>query len=119
MKTSAEEKNCWFAVGDVLQILGGKWAFLVLAELYKGSQRFNQLRRNLDDINTKSLTDTLRHLEKNEIIQRQVFPTVPVTVEYSLTEKGEDFQSVLIEMRNWRQKWEITHDANQASHSPE
>ncbi|WP_261134442.1 helix-turn-helix domain-containing protein [Bacillus sp. Marseille-Q3570] len=106
MKTSPDEKKCWFAVGDVLQILGGKWAFLVLAELYKDSQRFNELRRNLDNINTKSLTDTLRHLEQNGMIQRKVFPTVPVTVEYSLTTKGKDFQSVLIEMRNWRQRWE-------------
>ncbi|WP_419182257.1 winged helix-turn-helix transcriptional regulator [Paenibacillus radicis (ex Xue et al. 2023)] len=54
---------------------------------------------------TKSLTDILRHLEQNEIIQRQVFPTVPVTVEYSLTDRGRDFQKVLHEMHSWRLKW--------------
>jgi DNA-binding HxlR family transcriptional regulator len=86
-------------------VLGGKWSFLVLAQLYIRPQRFNQLRRGLGDINTKSLTDTLRHLEQNEIIQRKVFPTVPVTVEYSLTEKGRDFQAVLLEMYNWGHKW--------------
>lgn len=89
----------------MLQILGAKWAFVVLDELLKGPQRFNQLRRNVSIINTQSLTDTLRHLEQNDLVRRQVFPTVPVTVEYSLTEKGSDFQTTLKEMEKWVQKW--------------
>jgi DNA-binding HxlR family transcriptional regulator len=101
----ADEEACLSTIDRALQVLGGKWSFLVLAQLYLGPLRFNQLRKRLGDINTKSLTDTLRHLEQNKIIQRKVYPTVPVTVEYSLTEKGKDFQGVLIEMYNWGQKW--------------
>ncbi|MBA2937247.1 helix-turn-helix transcriptional regulator [Paenibacillus sp. CGMCC 1.16610] len=90
---------------EVLQILGAKWAFLVLNELLRGPQRFNQLQRNTAVIKTQSLTDTLRHLEQNGLVLRQVFPTVPVTVEYSLTEKGSDFQTALKEMNKWVEKW--------------
>jgi DNA-binding HxlR family transcriptional regulator len=90
---------------EVLQILGAKWSFVVLDELLNGTQRFNQLRKNVSIINTQSLTDTLRHLEQNGLVRRQVFPTVPVTVEYSLTEKGSDFQTALKEMDKWVQKW--------------
>jgi DNA-binding HxlR family transcriptional regulator len=93
------------SIFEALEVIGGKWAFLILGHLNNGPQRFNPLRRNLGNISTKSLTDTLRHLEQNEVIHREVFPTVPVTVEYSLTNKGKDFQIVLIEMLAWGQKW--------------
>ncbi|WP_407673969.1 winged helix-turn-helix transcriptional regulator [Paenibacillus phoenicis] len=90
---------------SVLQILGAKWSFLVMFELSKGPKRFQELRRALSIVRTQSLTDTLRHLEKSGIVHRQVFPTVPVTVEYSLTPKGLDFQSALKEMENWAARW--------------
>jgi DNA-binding HxlR family transcriptional regulator len=101
----AVDERCLPPIRDALQVFGGKWSCLILAHLYISPQRFNQLRRKLGDISTKALTDALRHLEQNEIIQRKVFPTVPVTVEYSLTEKGRDFQAVLVEMYNWGYKW--------------
>lgn len=90
---------------SVLQILGAKWAFLVIAELSKGPKRFNQLHRDAAVIKTQSLTNVLRHLEQNGIVKRKVTPTVPVTVEYSLTEKGMDFQLALKEMDKWAVKW--------------
>jgi DNA-binding HxlR family transcriptional regulator len=99
------EAECLSSVNQALQVLGNKWAFLVLAQLYIRPQRFNQMRRQLGNISTKSLTDTLRHLEQNGIIKRAVFPTVPVTVEYSLTEKGEEFQAVIYGMYVWGHKW--------------
>jgi DNA-binding HxlR family transcriptional regulator len=105
MYKNSEEEICLSSICEALEVIGGKWAFLILGHLNNGPQRFNQLRRNLGNISTKSLTDTLRHLEQNEVIHREVFPTVPVTVEYSLTNKGKDFQIVLIEMLAWGQKW--------------
>lgn len=89
----------------VLRILGAKWAFLVLNALLQGPQRFNELKRRVSVIKTQSLTDTLRHLEQNGLVRREVVPTVPVTVQYSLTEKGSDFQTALKEMEKWVQKW--------------
>jgi DNA-binding HxlR family transcriptional regulator len=91
---------------SVLQILGAKWSFLVIAELSKGPQRFKQLHRNVAVVRTQSLTDALRHLEKSGIVRREVFPTVPVSVEYSLTEKGRDFQNALKEMEKWALRWD-------------
>ncbi|WJH37342.1 helix-turn-helix domain-containing protein [Paenibacillus aurantius] len=90
---------------SVLQILGAKWSFLVIAELSKGPRRFNRLHRDLAIVRTQSLTDVLRHLEEHGVIRREVFPTVPVTVEYSLTEKGRDFQAALKELDKWALKW--------------
>lgn len=101
--TCAETANS--SICEVLQILGAKWAFMVLDELMNGPLRFNHLKRKVSIIKTQSLTDTLRHLELNGLVRRQVFPTVPVTVEYSLTEKGSDFQSALKEMDKWVKKW--------------
>ncbi|KRF03412.1 HxlR family transcriptional regulator [Paenibacillus sp. Soil766] len=99
------------SICEVLQILNAKWAFLVLEELLNGPQRFNKLQRNLSIVKTQSLTDTLRHLEKNGLVHRKVYPTVPVNVEYSLTEKGNDFQTALKEMDKWVQKWGTTMQA--------
>lgn len=102
---------------EVLTILGAKWAFLVIAELQKGPKRFKQLQRDAVVIKTQSLTDTLRHLEKNGIVNRQVYPTVPVSVEYSLTEKGLDFKDALKEMTKWADRWGQSQSIEKASHS--
>ncbi|MFC5467520.1 winged helix-turn-helix transcriptional regulator [Cohnella suwonensis] len=90
---------------NALIILGSKWAFPVIAELSKGPTRFKQLQRNTQRIATQSLTDTLRLLEQAGVVKREVFPTVPVSVEYSLTDSGVDFQDVLKEMDKWANKW--------------
>ncbi|NBD25808.1 winged helix-turn-helix transcriptional regulator [Paenibacillus glycinis] len=99
------ERSRFTNICAVLEILGAKWAFLVIAELTSGPKRFNQLNRDLKVVKTQSLTDVLRQLERSGIVRREVFPTVPVTVEYALTEKGEDFQDALKEMEKWAVKW--------------
>lgn len=105
MEPLSKDENTSTSICEVLQILGAKWAFLVIAELSKGPKRFKQLQRDVAVIKTQSLTDTLRHLEHNGIVSREVFPTVPVTVEYALTEKGMDFQAALMEMEKWAARW--------------
>nr|WP_248930939.1 helix-turn-helix domain-containing protein [Paenibacillus hamazuiensis] len=98
---------CLNAVREALKVIDGKWAFPVIGQLYYGSQRFNGLRRSLGGISIKSLTIVLRHLEELQVVRRQIFPTVPVTVEYSLTEKGREYRAVLMQMRRWGEKWTI------------
>ncbi|TBL81098.1 winged helix-turn-helix transcriptional regulator [Paenibacillus thalictri] len=105
MSTAPEQETFSSNICDVLQILGAKWAFMVIAELYRGPLRFKQLLRQTAVIKTQSLTDVLRHLESMGVVNREVFPTVPVSVQYSLTEKGADFYTVLVEMDNWAKKW--------------
>jgi DNA-binding HxlR family transcriptional regulator len=104
-RSKEREEECIASINHTQNIIGGKWSFLVLGHLTMRPQRFNQMRRLLGDISTKSLTDTLRHLEQNGIISRTVFPTVPVTVEYALTEKGKELQAILLEMYTWGHRW--------------
>jgi len=99
-----KDEACMKSIFEVVDIFHSKWSFLIINELCSGTKRFNQLRRLLN-ISTKSLTDILRHLELHGIISRNVFPTVPVTVEYALTEKGLDFDTVIAAMRDWRTRW--------------
>ena len=75
-----------------------------MGDLHGGPKRFNQLNRSLG-CSTKSLSDTLKLLEEHQVIMRTVLPTMPVTIEYTLTEKGRDFERVFIEMRKWGEKW--------------
>lgn len=101
-----KEDEGYPSICSVIEILGAKWSFLIIAELHKGPRRFQQLRRDLSVVRTQSLTNALRHLEKNGLVHREVYPTVPISVEYSLTEKGIDFQAALKEMENWANRWQ-------------
>lgn len=100
----SDDVVCLEAIRYVMQIFGSKWAFLVMGELHSGPKRFNQINKSIG-CSTKSLSDTLKSLEANGIITRDVQATIPVTVEYSLTEKGKDFEHVFFEMRKWGEKW--------------
>lgn len=98
------DQICVESIKQIMKIFGGKWAFLIIGSLHSGPKRFNELSRILN-INTKALTDTLKNLESNQIIIRKVIPTTPISVEYSLTQKGDDFQQVFLAMRDWGVKW--------------
>lgn len=69
----------------ILDRLADKWALLILDRLEQGAVRFNSLRRDIQGISQKMLTQTLRRLERDGLVYREVQATVPVTVEYSLT----------------------------------
>lgn len=101
---SGHDAVCLRSIRTVVDIFGGKWGLLVVEQLHSGTMRFNEIARVLG-IGTKSLTDTLRHLEECGIVSRTVKATVPVTVEYSLTDKGRDFDGVLLAMKDWCERW--------------
>lgn len=92
-------------VEKALNVIGGKWSFLIIKNLFTGKKRFGELRKLLHDISPKTLTSCLRSLESNEIITREVYPTVPVTVEYSLTKKGEELDEIINAIYSWGEKW--------------
>lgn len=100
-----EPKVIECSIEKTLAVIGGKWAFLVLRELFEGKKRFGELQRKIKGVSPKSLTDTLRHLEDQGVVERKAFPTVPVTVEYSLTPKGKDLHGILKQMKLWAAKW--------------
>ncbi len=101
---ATDDKICVESIRLIMDIFSGKWSFIIMGELHDGPKRFNQLNKAIG-CSTKSLSDSLKLLEQNDIIIRTVQPTSPVTVEYSLTEKGADFQNVFAEMKNWGAKW--------------
>src|SRR5580765_8931659 len=76
------------AVSEVLSRVGDKWTVLVVTTLGDGSKRFNELRRALGSISQRMLTLTLRGLERDGLVTRTVFPTIPPRVDYELTELG-------------------------------
>jgi len=105
--TPNEEQRCFAAMDEALRVIDGKWAYPVLSRLYYGPQRFNQLRRSLGNVSVQSLAGMLRQLEHLGVVRREVFPTVPVQVEYSLTEKGKEYRDILQRMREWGEKWTL------------
>lgn len=86
---------------DVLDRIGDAWSLLVLLELQKGPCRFNALTRVVDGISRRMLTVTLRHLERDGLISRNVLPLSPPQVEYALTPLGLSLQTALIGLRDW------------------
>jgi len=92
-------------VEKALNVIGGKWSFLIIKNLFNGKKRFGELRKLLHDISPKTLTSCLRSLEENDIDTRTVYPTVPVTVEYALTGKGEELDKIINAMYYWGEKW--------------
>ena len=76
------------AVSDVLSRVGDKWTILVVSELGNGPKRFNEIRRALGSISQRMLTLTLRGLERDGLVTRTVFPTIPPRVDYELTRLG-------------------------------
>ncbi|MGO9699461.1 MAG: winged helix-turn-helix transcriptional regulator [Xanthobacteraceae bacterium] len=78
------------AVSDVLARIGDKWSVLIVSRLGDGPVRFNELRRAIGGISQRMLTLTLRGLERDGLVTRTVFPTIPPRVDYALTPLGRD-----------------------------
>jgi DNA-binding HxlR family transcriptional regulator len=85
----------------VLDRIADKWAVLVLGSLANGPVRFNRLRRQIEGISQKMLSQTLKSLERDGLVSRKVTPTVPVTVEYSITPLGETLSATVDGLRIW------------------
>lgn len=86
---------------DMLDLLANKWSALALGALEAGPQRFGALRTRLQGISPKVLTNTLRRLEDHGLVDRTVYPAVPLHVEYSLTALGRDACEPLAHLRTW------------------
>lgn len=88
-----------------LDILGGKWTFLIVYSLLDGKKRFKELERAVTGINTRMLVKELKSLEAHKILTREAFATVPPTVEYTLTQKGKDLQATMQSLHQWTIDW--------------
>ena len=104
MESSKECVEYIRPVRDVLDIINGKWKLPILIALSFGNKRFKELERDVEGITPKMLSKELRDLEVNQLVNRTVYDTVPVTVEYSLTDYGKSLDSVIVALREWGKK---------------
>jgi DNA-binding HxlR family transcriptional regulator len=89
------------AIGDVLARVGDKWSVLVVTRLGDGPKRFNELKRAIGGISQRMLTLTLRGLERDGLVTRTVFPTIPPRVDYALTPLGRDLLQPVSALGAW------------------
>ena len=99
MLTKEEMPAC--PVATTVQLIGSKWKLLIMRNLLARPWRFNELRKDLDGISQKVLTDSLRSMEQDGIITRTVYPEVPPRVEYALSELGEFMRPIINAMEVW------------------
>ncbi len=94
------DKSC--PIEHTVNLIGHKWKVLILRNLFNnGTQRFSELSKGIHGISQKMLTQQLRQLELDGIIDRKVYPEVPPKVEYSLTKLGQSLKPILDEMNRW------------------
>lgn len=88
-------------VEATLELIGGKYKALILWHLSEGTMRFSELKKEIAGATPKMLTQQLRELETQNLLNRKVYPVIPPKVEYSLTELGRSLMPVLVAMRDW------------------
>jgi DNA-binding HxlR family transcriptional regulator len=91
------------AVRDVLVRVGDKWSVLLVVVLTDGPRRFNDLRRSIEGISQRMLTHTLKALERDGLVTRTVYPTIPPKVEYALTDLGRTLLAPITALAEWAQ----------------
>ncbi len=99
MLTKEELPEC--TVATTVQVIGSKWKLLILRNLLQRPWRFNELKKDLSGISQKVLTDSLRAMEADGIVDRTVYAEVPPRVEYALSDLGETLRPILDAMEVW------------------
>ncbi|MDR1620070.1 MAG: helix-turn-helix transcriptional regulator [Clostridiales bacterium] len=92
-------------VATTVDLIGNKWKLLILRDILTGPKRFGELRKSLEGISQKVLTDNLRSMEQDGILVRTVYPEVPPRVEYSLSELGETMRPIISAMESWGKEY--------------
>lgn len=99
MRTKDELPECPVAI--TVSLIGSKWKLLIIRNLLVRPWRFNELKKDLDGISQKVLTDSLRSMEEDGLITRTVYPEVPPKVEYALSDLGKSLKPILDSMVEW------------------
>ena len=108
MLTKEEMPAC--PVATTVALIGSKWKLLIMRNLLARPWRFNELKKDLEGISQKVLTDSLRSMEADGIITRTVYPEVPPRVEYALSELGESMRQIMDAMEIWGTEYKKTKD---------
>ena len=99
MLTKEEMPAC--PVATTVALIGSKWKLLILRDLLVRPWRFNELKKDLEGLSQKVLTDSLRSMEEDGIVTRTVYPEVPPRVEYALSGLGESMRPIISAMEQW------------------
>ena len=91
-------------LAKAMELIGKRWTALIIYQLLDGPQRFNAIESALP-ISGRLLSERLKELEKEAIVERKMYSEVPIRVEYSLTEKGRSLEGAVREIEQWAQKW--------------
>jgi DNA-binding HxlR family transcriptional regulator len=105
-----------------VELLGKRWTGLILRVLGNGPTSFSKIAKTVDKLSDRVLSERLKELEQRGVVARRVDPTIPVKIEYSLTEKGRDLQRVLDALQQWADRWETgepstPESVSQSSHT--
>jgi DNA-binding HxlR family transcriptional regulator len=90
---------------QAIQLLGKRWTGLILDTMLEGPQRFCEMTSIVEGLSDRVLSDRLRELESEGVVERIVYPQIPVRVEYRLTEKGRDLRPVVQAIHQWAEQW--------------
>ena len=96
-------------VATTINLLSSKWKILIMRDLLTGKKRYSELKTSVVGVSQKMLTQSLRELTADEIVDRTVYPEVPPRVEYSLTPLGESMRPVIDAMADWGSEYLATH----------
>jgi DNA-binding HxlR family transcriptional regulator len=88
-----------------VEILGKRWTGLILKVLLDGPRRFKEIADQIENVSDRMLSERLKELEAEGVIERRVFPETPVRIEYRLTEKGQDLGPVIEAIADWGHRW--------------
>lgn len=117
MLTKEEMPAC--PVATTVQLIGSKWKLLILRNLLAHPWRFNELRKSLEGISQKVLTDSLRSMEEDGLVTRTVYPEVPPRVEYSVSPLGESMRPIIQAMEQWGAQYKASKAREQQGLSAE
>ena len=98
-------ENSFCPAAAAAGIVGRKWALIVIHNLLESPRGFNELKRLIPGVSSKTLSNSLSYLTEEQIIERRVYQNSPIRVEYSLTKKGEEMKGLITEMKKWGENW--------------
>lgn len=115
-RTRSYAEDC-AAMRQILTLIGDKWSVLVIVSLGQGTQRFSDLKRGIDGISQRMLTLTLRGLEREGLLKRKVYPTVPARVEYTLSRLGRSLLKPVSALAIWADEHRPEMEASRAAYA--
>lgn len=107
-----EQKQLCARFEKAVELLSKRWVAFIIFRLLSGPQRFSDIDHSLPNLSGKVLSDRLKELEAEGLIRRDVYPEMPVRIEYSLTEKGQALSPLFADIAGWAEQWIDPADAD-------